>query len=185
MKATLQRAKRRLFTSPRVAFVALILGIPLLIGVGTVLSLSSSSREVRGTGEQLFAGNLQGTPQTVTQTAYLPLIVKNFCPAASERMPLGIQMLAEVDDPAAITLAHEGGAHWTRTGLSWAAIEPTNTDPTNFNWTTYDQRFVNLAAAGLTPIVIIGNNPPWAAEYPCGPITDTNLLTSLTSSPPS
>ena len=176
MKATLQSAKRQLFTSPRVALLALILGVSLLIGVGTVLSLSSSSREVRGAGEQLFAGNLQGTPQPVTPTAYLPLIAKNFCPAALERMPFGVEMLAEVDDPAAITLAREGGAHWTRTGLSWATIEPTNTDPANFNWTTYDQRFANLAAAGLIPIVIIGSNPTWAAEYPCGPITDTNLL---------
>jgi len=175
VKATLQRTKRRLFPSPRVALLALTLGVSLLIGTGTVLSLSSSSREVRGVDEQLFAGNLQGTSQPMTGTVYFPLIAKDFCPATLERMPFGVQVLSEVNDPAAITLAGEGGAHWVRTSLSWATIEPTNTDPANFNWTTYDQRFANLAAAGLTPIVIIGGNPNWAAEYPCGPINDANL----------
>jgi hypothetical protein len=176
MKTTIQRQKRRLLWSPRLAPLALIVGISLLIGAGTVLSLSSSSREVGDAGEQLFAGNLQGMPQSVTGTLYLPFIAKDFCPAALERMPFGVQILAEVDNPTAITLAGEAGAHWVRTSLSWSRIEPVSTTVEYFDWTLYDQRFANLAAAGLNPIVTIGDNPTtWAAEYPCGPITDTNL----------
>jgi len=172
MKATPRGALPNL----RLSILAVIAGVSLLIGVGIILSLSSSSREMRGAGEELFPFNLQGVSQPVTPTAYLPLIAKDFCPAPSKRMPFGVQMLHEVNDPQAVRLACETGAHWVRTLLSWATIEPTNTDPANFNWTTYDQRFANLAAADLTPIVTIISNPTWAAQYPCGPITDTNLV---------
>lgn len=175
MKTTLRGAKRRLTHRPVVALLALIVGVSLLIGAGTALSLSFSPRETKSAGELLSAFDFQGVSQPVTPTAYLPFIAKNFCPATLERMPFGVQMLAEVDNPAAITLAGETGAHWVRTDLSWATIEPTNTDPANFNWTTYDQRFADLYASDLTPIVTIGSNPTWAAEYPCGPITETNL----------
>jgi len=91
--------------------------------------------------------------------------------AGADGLPFGVNLIGEhLSHP---DLVSGLGAVWTRTSVSWAAVEPSNTTPDNYQWTSVDRNFSALEALGLKPIVIVWKNPSWAATTSCGPITDT------------
>lgn len=88
--------------------------------------------------------------------------------------PYGVQ-IDWLGNATAAAKAKEMGAGWVRAGISWNEIEPVNTTPDNFIWTTYDNAFAGLAQAGVQPLVAIATNPSWAAPTTCGPINADSL----------
>jgi hypothetical protein len=83
--------------------------------------------------------------------------------------PFGVQMGS--GSPQALRLVREAGVRWVRTGVSWASIEPTNmdlTNPANGNWP--DSWIGTLASEGFGILVLVFENPSWAANTSCGPL---------------
>ena len=62
------------------------------------------------------------------------------------------------------------GAVWARIGVVWSGVEPSNTTPDQYTWTAPDRSIAAVEAVGLNPIVLIYDNPAWAATTTCGPI---------------
>lgn len=69
------------------------------------------------------------------------------------------------------------GARWTRVNqLRWSVVQ--STEGSSYDWTSYDAIMAAPTAKGLTPIVIIGDTPKWAAadpNLPAGPIAPEHL----------
>ncbi len=97
-----------------------------------------------------------------------------YLPYVSNEKPttvFGVQMYAPLEDrrqfaPAA-TFA---GVSWVRWPVGWAAVEPYNTKPSNYDYSSLDRSIQEAAALHLNIIATIGGNPPWAATYSHGPI---------------
>ena len=108
-------------------------------------------------------------------TVYLPLVTRCYDGTVP---PFGITMYGSIDDDAGLQEMQELRLSWVTTFVSWSDVEPD--PPTNgthtYDWSIHDTKFTNAAAAGFRPIALIGGNPAWAAEYPGGPVTDTNHL---------
>lgn len=81
------------------------------------------------------------------------------------------------NDANARALAVSSGVHSARMMVSWNAIESTQGV---YDFTATDETINTILASGLTPIIYIAHNPPWAANLPCGPI-DTNDSAILTA----
>ena len=62
-----------------------------------------------------------------------------------------------------------------RWAIAWAAIEPVNTKPVNFNYGSFDASIQYATSLNLRLIVTIGFNPSWAATYKNGPIDKVPL----------
>jgi hypothetical protein len=85
------------------------------------------------------------------------------------RPPFGVQMGS--GNATVRQLAREAGVRWVRTGVSWASVEPINTDltnPANGNWP--DSWIGTLANEGFGILVLVFENPSWAANTSCGPL---------------
>ncbi|MDD3829144.1 MAG: cellulase family glycosylhydrolase [Anaerolineae bacterium] len=72
---------------------------------------------------------------------------------------------------AQVAEAAEAGIGRVRIPLSWAAIEPVNTSPAEFRWSTvYEEGLAQISLNNMDVILTIEGNPSWAATYPTGPI---------------
>lgn len=74
-------------------------------------------------------------------------------------------------------LGRATGSTLIRVAVSWDQFEPTNRTPEKYLW-YMDDYFKRLLDAGFRPVVMILNNPKWAANTNCGPIdtTDPNIV---------
>ena len=98
--------------------------------------------------------------------------------------PFGIQFLGGIQRAATsadIQAIRDVGATWVRVDISWARLQPNETD--TIDWSSVDAGFARLANLGLKPIVTVFGIPRWAAtehplaydnpayRYPsCGPV---------------
>ena len=105
-----------------------------------------------------------------TYTIYLPYISRCH---NTHIPPFGIQFYGTLSASNGLTRASEAGARWIRVPLSWAAIEPANTTPQNYNWSGLDVSVTNARQAGFELILTIAGQPAWAAAYQQGPVTNT------------
>ena len=93
---------------------------------------------------------------------------------------LGVESTDWGDTPVSTVagcLASTGGP-WTRySEIQWSVVQPTQTASLNFS--SYDSTLSTIAADGLTPIVVLGDTPSWAAldpvNAPSGAINPTDL----------
>jgi hypothetical protein len=82
----------------------------------------------------------------------------------------GISTNGEViTDDQVRALAILGGAQMVRTSVGWNQVEPTK-DKYNWNWSDHAVR--TLTDNHFEPLVLILDNPAWAATTKCGPVTD-------------
>ena len=84
--------------------------------------------------------------------------------------PLGVQIGEIAPTPLAWQRIAESGLRLARVRLDWQWIEQTDETPPRFQWDYYDQIAANAQATGVDLMWIVGEAPPWAATYPCGPI---------------
>ena len=61
------------------------------------------------------------------------------------------------------------------TDFYWDDIEPTNTEPSEFQWAATDSAFTAAADTRINIIAKMVANPSWAANFPQGPINKTSL----------
>ncbi len=78
----------------------------------------------------------------------------------------------DVMDPPALDNAHAAGVSIFRMTVAWSDIEPANTDPSHYSWTSTDNRLQAVASRGLSPLVIITGCPAWACQTINGPLYD-------------
>ena len=105
-----------------------------------------------------------------TYTTYLPYMSR----CRNGHTPLfGVQFYGTLSAGNGLTRARDAGTRWIRVPLSWAAIEPANTTPQNYNWSGLDVSVTNARQAGIELILTIAGQPAWAAAYQQGPVTDT------------
>ncbi len=67
------------------------------------------------------------------------------------------------------------GAAWVRAPIYWSSVEPTNTTPANYNWSSADRVAGAAADACLNMVVTHLGAPDWAATAPDGPIDKVPL----------
>jgi hypothetical protein len=77
--------------------------------------------------------------------------------------------------PSVLNAASTVGAKILRSHMSWTTLEAQRTDPSHYNWATYDSIFSRIAAANLSPILVIDKCPTWACPYMRGPINAANM----------
>lgn len=66
-------------------------------------------------------------------------------------------------------LATLGGVQMVRFSVDWKSIEKT---PGEYSWGGTDSLFKTMADNNFAPLILIMNNPDWAANSPCGPVND-------------
>ncbi len=74
-----------------------------------------------------------------------------------------------------LPLLATGAASTRKNYLSWARLEPTESDPENYYWELYDEELAAAGSAGLRTILVVADSPAWAAPTSCGPIAAESL----------
>jgi len=98
---------------------------------------------------------------------FLPLVSKMYPPP----LPVfGVQTYWPLKPDNGLSEMQALKAKWVRIQLYWDRVEPVDTAPDYFNWSSWDAEAVGAASAGLYLIANIHGNPAWAADYPGGPL---------------
>ncbi|MGQ9598985.1 MAG: cellulase family glycosylhydrolase [Anaerolineae bacterium] len=120
----------------------------------------------------LIGGDSISETDPSSYTRFLPLISKNLWTVPSA--PYGVQIYGS-SPSTALTIA-QMGARWVRIPLKWSSIEPTNTTPDHYWWSSsYEAGLAQLAARNVRIILTLSENPSWAATYRNGPIDKASL----------
>lgn len=120
----------------------------------------------------LRSGSPAGAEATASYSYYLPLVQDSNC--WEDSIPShGIQFYSRLDSSDGFYPLVDAGMRWTRVPLSWAAIEPDNTTPDNYIWSSLDYPVNNASQRGVHLILYIAGQPSWAATYAQGPVTYT------------
>ncbi len=146
--------------------------LPRLLHVWLIFGLVALTSSVSFTSAPANQSNGAATPAD-NFTLFLPLVRLDGPPPT-----FGVQ-LNTIDEANGLSKAVEARTHWVRGGgLPWSWVEPTRGAR---NWAavaSQEQEYLNAAQSGLIPIVIVGNTPAWAQQYPgvsCGPIKPGEL----------
>lgn len=120
--------------------------------------------------------------QQLTPRVFLPLQLRDYQAEPSSPSPFGISSSEYFDvgaSPQALNLVVTAGIKHSRVALFWDQIEPVNTTPDNYNWSSVDAAILPLLAQGIEPYVLVGRSPAWAASADCGPLYDPNDYAEL------
>ena len=104
---------------------------------------------------------LRENDRTVAGSAYAAL------DAPAAQIPfLGVTVaLEQYNEPRqrreALHRLRAAGFGWVRQRIDWSLIEPL---PAEFRWAWTDAVLADIAAAGLTPVVVLDGSPAWARE---------------------
>lgn len=131
-------------------------------------------------GEERNVWPVEPTPSSVPLTAtsnislFLPLIMVNHRPVVPTIF--GVQLYGDLDTSSAgLNLTREAHVYWARWPISWAEIEPVDTNPDHYRFDRYDASILNALRHNLRLIVTVQNNPSWAATYTNGPIDKVDI----------
>jgi hypothetical protein len=142
---------------------------------GIVLTTSSASRPVSGESPAGPPGLTQ-IIDTVEPRIFLPLSLNYFPPAPPV---FGVQTYWPLDNDHGLSEMQAMNAHWVRVQFSWRSVEPADTTPAHFNWSSWDAAASGAASAGLSIVANVQGNPPWAAEYLGGPLYPDHVVDSV------
>lgn len=107
-------------------------------------------------------------------TVYMPFVFRSYVPTNASIF--GAQFYDPLNSPAAaIYLAPGAHVYWARYAVSWAAVEPVNTTPDNYDYSALDATVSTAASQGIRLVVTIDNNPAWAATYVNGVIDKVDI----------
>lgn len=117
---------------------------------------------------------LVASTDDMTHTLYLPAGFSNY--EVPFPTVFGVQMYGGLsEEQVSFSLAREGKVYWTHWRISWAAVEPTNTLPEDYRWSSCDDSILNATRAGQHLIVYIHENPDWAATVANGRIDKVDI----------
>ncbi len=161
-------------TSRLVHIVGIILILAAMLATPPGTLLAAPGADSGDTGVAPGAAAATGQPP---QRIYLPIVLRDH---PGKPSVFGVQMYGPLNSPkAALVLAQHAGIAWVRWPTSWADIEPRNTTPAGFNWTTLDADLLAAARHGLKVILTIDGNPGWAATYGQAGIIDLAPLSEF------
>jgi hypothetical protein len=110
--------------------------------------------------------------EPVSHTIYLPVVYQAY--RAHRPLSFGVQLYrigSTSTEKAAGT-----GAGWVRMPLSWASIEPDDREPENYQWSAgLEAELRAYASRGVRVIFTLTSNPPWAADFPGGPVHEEHV----------
>lgn len=115
----------------------------------------------------------QARAPVLTPRVLLPLSLRGYRSEPPTASLFGVSdstPLALVTTPQGQNLAITAGVYWNRTSVAWIGVEPVPSAPAQFHWDGPDSVIPPLLAQGIQPLVLIGDNPSWAAATPCGPV---------------
>jgi len=158
----------------------------LRITGATILLAALMLRLTPGSSPEAFIVGERG-PQAVwakassvsaQTTLYLPLVTRDFDP--SYVSPFGIVMYGAVDAPAGLNQMQAAGSRSVTTYFHWSLVEPNApvAGTHSYDWSAFDTKVNNAAAAGMQIYVLFSGNPLWAAQYVGGPV-DPNRVPDL------
>jgi len=151
--------------------ISIGLAIGLLLSLG-ILASTLHREDALAEAPQAISSPVQATSST-THTLFLPAVFLDYTSAPTA---FGVQMYNDLTTPSAgLTLAQAARVYWVRWPLSWAAVEPVDTVPENYNFSMYDSSILSATQSGLHLIVTILSNPAWAANYVNGPIDKVDI----------
>ncbi|MCL4459811.1 MAG: glycoside hydrolase family 44 protein [Chloroflexi bacterium] len=157
-----QGGNEGVFGRPSLKAIIMALCVALLAGnwlAGTAYSVVQD--------KQLTLLGMAGTPTpSLTYYTYIPLIYNLY--GTTSAAPFGIE-IEDFTNAAAVQLASEAQAKWTRIHLLWADVEP---ERGHYDWAETDDVLGRVTAYGFTPVVVIRNTPHWAGPTLAGPIDD-------------
>jgi len=158
-----------------IGIVTLLVG--LVLATVWLIAVSSGPLNRRATALELASGAVGSRDTVITETIYLPLVIRNYDPEYLP--PFGIEMGA-ITDANGLQQAREAEMKWVRyNAIRWDVVQPDG--PGTYNWSALSNVEADLIRArqsGLRPIVIIRGTPSWAQKVPgyfCGPIKQENL----------
>ncbi len=105
----------------------------------------------------------------LTYQLYLPLVVKRY----NANSAFGVQLYGSLSPSTGFTYAVQAHAGWLRFPVYWSTIEPTNTTPDNYNWSSLDASVQAVQNSNIQPIFTLERNPAWAAAKSDGPVSNT------------
>lgn len=115
-------------------------------------------------------------PASGTTKVYLPVVMAMARPPAPPPTVFGMQMYEPLNSPqAALDLARSAQVSWVRWPLSWSGVEPRDTSPDQYHWSSVDPSLEAASATGLRVIATVDGNPFWAATYPGGHLDRSGL----------
>src|SRR5581483_6198614 len=118
--------------------------------------------------------SLRASSLTPTPSANVPRDLQNVA-AELPAVPVGISDRAGsalAFSPHGMSLARKAGIKYNRTSVLWAAVEPINTTPDYYHWSSTDYGISMLLSQGIEPVVLVFQSPSWAATTNCGPVRD-------------
>ncbi len=90
-------------------------------------------------------------------------------PSKHAKVPADFYGVVPLNDPSPsdLGLMASGGIESVRVFVHWGLIQ--NTAGGNFDWSTYDKQFGDIAAAGLNPAPQLASSPGWISDNPYQP----------------
>ncbi len=149
--------------------VGILAGVMALVLLRLVLTPVFGKAETVSSSSLAHRAVLMASDE-YSNTVYLPLVAKRH---AGPPLPsaFGVQMYGTLSEPAnALSLARAAGVYWVRWPISWRSVEPTNTDPSWYYWSSTDASVRSAAESGQKLIITIADLPDWAADYRQGPV---------------
>lgn len=152
---------------------SIIFSAMLGLGMALALGLSGSAQMADLSPAPLHLEAPQTSalaPTNGTYTTYVPLVSRCWC---TRIPPFSVQFYGTLSASNGLTQAVDAGVRWIRRPFSWASIEPSDTTPENYNWSSLDTSVTNATQEGIELILTIAGQPSWAAIYQMGPVTNT------------
>ena len=148
------------------AFSIFLLAALLL---GTMLTASPAAQ-----GASLPQPSAVSQSLAVTEhyTVFLPMVTRP--DPRAQYSSWAVQFYGQLSARTGFEYATAAGVYWSRLGVSWQTIEPTNTVPANYHWSSLDQSITAAAAAKVKLVVTLQGNPNWAAPTEEGPVNNLN-----------
>lgn len=132
---------------------------------GVILTLPGAPASSLGGGLNEATPNLPQSPAELQPRAFLPVVMVMSRPSV-----FGVQTYWPLDDDHGLGEMQALNVAWVRLSLSWSSVEPVDTTPDHFNWSSWDAKASGAASAGLHVTATIEDNPSWAAQYKSGPL---------------
>jgi len=116
------------------------------------------------------------TPADGSTPIYLPQVLLQSCKELKTANLMGTQIYEATGDG---TVYHQpllnSGATWVRINVQWDQVEPANTTPDKYVWSSADSQ-VAMAYQRCWPVILtLGYNPGWAATYGEGYLDKTDV----------
>ncbi len=156
---------RQIIFKSGVVFLLSVVGLFVVIGLGQPSWVAAKSTEL---ANAVVPAAIIKSSSAVTYQTYLPLIALN-----NRNSTFGVQLYGDLSAASGFSGAVELGIGWVRVPVYWSSIEPVNTTPDQYNWSSLDASVQAAQQNNIQLIMTLESNPAWAASSSSGPVSNT------------